>query len=213
MTLHLITRDNISEYVEIPLFIEEKVNKGNITLTHFSDIIRILLLERYGGIWVDSTLFFQKSLMPEYLNLPFYSIKLDPTKHQPVGFGQRLTECKWAGFILSSSCKHSPLFVYLKQSILDYWKNHNTLVDYFIMNRLIKIAYNQSKVVKKEIDLVPYSNNKMYDLKDYLNSIYTEYLYNNIIGDSFCFKLSYKMQLHKLIDGQKTIYGHILENN
>lgn len=47
---NLITKDNYYKYVEIPEYILEKLNSKIITLTHFSDILRMTLLYEYGGI-------------------------------------------------------------------------------------------------------------------------------------------------------------------
>ena len=51
----LITGDNYHEYVTLPDCILQKWKAGNITLTHLSDILRMLLLKAHGGIWMDST--------------------------------------------------------------------------------------------------------------------------------------------------------------
>ena len=52
----LLTKDNIDDYVQMPSFIMEKVNKGYISFTHLSDLIRVSLLYKYGGTWMDATL-------------------------------------------------------------------------------------------------------------------------------------------------------------
>ena len=37
------------------LNIEEKFEKGKIGMAHFSDLLRISLLAKWGGMWIDST--------------------------------------------------------------------------------------------------------------------------------------------------------------
>lgn len=51
----LITEKNYQEYVSLPSFIMEKQQSGEIDLTHSSDILRMLLLQQYAGVWMDST--------------------------------------------------------------------------------------------------------------------------------------------------------------
>ena len=46
--LHIITFDNYKDYVDIPEHILEKFNKGIVTMTTMSDVLRFCLLERYG---------------------------------------------------------------------------------------------------------------------------------------------------------------------
>lgn len=52
-----ITLDNYKRYVEIPDYIISKFEKGIITRTFFSDILRLSLLEKHGGLWIDATVF------------------------------------------------------------------------------------------------------------------------------------------------------------
>lgn len=51
----IITDENYKEFVAFPTWLEEKYKRGIITKTHLSDLLRISLLARYGGIWLDST--------------------------------------------------------------------------------------------------------------------------------------------------------------
>ena len=53
----VLTADNYQDYVSFPNYIEEKRNKGIISLTHFSDLMRLELLIKYGGLWLDATVF------------------------------------------------------------------------------------------------------------------------------------------------------------
>ena len=62
----IITEDNYKNYVEFPDWIEEKKKKGIISRTHYSDLLRLELLAKYGGIWLDSTFFCVKSDIEEY---------------------------------------------------------------------------------------------------------------------------------------------------
>ena len=53
----LITFENLKNYVEIPDYIYKKYQEGKILPAHFSDIVRCALLSKYGGMWIDSTIF------------------------------------------------------------------------------------------------------------------------------------------------------------
>ena len=48
-TVHVLTEDNYREYAKFPAFIQEKIDSGQITKTHMSDLLRLELLIRYGG--------------------------------------------------------------------------------------------------------------------------------------------------------------------
>ena len=51
----LITSDNMCNYVQFPDFILDKWKNGKITHTHMTDLLRLELLVKYGGMWVDAT--------------------------------------------------------------------------------------------------------------------------------------------------------------
>ena len=63
----LITAENVSEYAEFPDYVIDKYKRGIITHTHFSDILRLELLNRYGGTWIDATMFCTDSNFPDYM--------------------------------------------------------------------------------------------------------------------------------------------------
>ena len=71
----LITLDNVCDYVEFPDFILKKVKQGKISITHFSDVLRFSLLKKYGGLWIDSTVYVSRPIPVEYMKMPLYSIQ------------------------------------------------------------------------------------------------------------------------------------------
>ncbi len=59
--VHRLSADNLAEFLDLTQIIPPgRMKKMNVVA--LSDIIRFYLLERHGGVWVDSTLFRRKSL-------------------------------------------------------------------------------------------------------------------------------------------------------
>jgi hypothetical protein len=56
----MIENDNLVNYININEHID--MTNKNINYTALSDIIRIILLKKYGGLWVDATTFCNKPL-------------------------------------------------------------------------------------------------------------------------------------------------------
>ena len=52
-----IDQNSYLSYVSIPKYMLEKVEKGDMGMAHLSDYLRVSLLEKYGGLWLDSTIF------------------------------------------------------------------------------------------------------------------------------------------------------------
>ena len=59
-TINILNDNNLQDYVDPTIFSKIVVKKS---YTHKkSDLIRLLLLQKYGGIWVDASIFFTESL-------------------------------------------------------------------------------------------------------------------------------------------------------
>ena len=72
--LILLDENNIGEYADLSLY----TPKDNISKQAFSDILRINLLAKYGGIWVDATCFCVKPLdewLPAYMATGFFAFE------------------------------------------------------------------------------------------------------------------------------------------
>ncbi len=54
-SLVVIDNTNWREYVELPGYIVEKWERARIPAALFSDLLRVELLIKYGGTWIDST--------------------------------------------------------------------------------------------------------------------------------------------------------------
>lgn len=48
--VNFVCEKNLSNWIDIPAFIQEKVNNGAISRTHYADYIRLKLLKEYGGL-------------------------------------------------------------------------------------------------------------------------------------------------------------------
>lgn len=149
--VRFLNKDNISNYLALPDYINEKVKKGQITLTHLSDIIRAGLLSKYGGIWLDSTCYVKKNNFDLITKYHFYTQKYKP------GASTFFNEGKWSGFFMASG-QENPLEVYLYNIFLIYWKKYNVLIDYFLIDVFLEIGYRKIPKIKKIIDQVPYNN-------------------------------------------------------
>ena len=59
--IKVIDAENWKEYIELPDFIVKKWGKKQIPSALFSDLLRLELLIKYGGTWIDSTVLAQGS--------------------------------------------------------------------------------------------------------------------------------------------------------
>lgn len=146
----ILTNENIGDYIQLPNYIIEKYNKGIIPKAHFSDAIRIELLCKYGGIWIDSTVLCTSSNIPKYiLEAPLFvykSFDLYRTNESPT------VASNW--FIAAKT--NNPILLLTRKLLFDYWKDEDELADYYIFHLFFAMA---TRKYKTEWEAIPAFNN------------------------------------------------------
>ena len=207
-SVKIITKENFHEYITLPEYIFEKVEKKVISLTHLSDIIRMYLLSKYGGLWLDSTVLITNYINEKIFEFDYFSINN--------GFdvnSRSVAQQRWATS-LQASKKNCILCSFVLDMWLEYWKKQKSIVDYILLDYLIALAYENLTECKNLIDAIPTSNFQYdnYDkIKKILNSPYNSETYKKLTFDTNFFKLSYKEKFNKSILGHETLYGHLLK--
>lgn len=159
--VQLITLENYVRFVSLPQYIVNKVNVGQIPLTHFSDIIRCNLLKNYGGVYIDASLLLTHEI--QIPRLPFYSIKLKRQNENHM----YVSNYKWlAGFM--AGVKGNVLHSFLVDFFNAYFERESELIDYFLPDYAIALAYETIPAVRKMVDDVPVSNEDFYYIREHL---------------------------------------------
>ena len=138
----LVTSENYTEYISLPDYIVEKVESGDITITHLSDILRMHLLYEYGGYWIDATILLTQTLYEEK-NIEFFTVRTAPDITY-------VADGKWTIYLIGGS-KHCLLFDFAKTFLHEYWKGESIPIDYFMTDYIVALAYDHLPAVKKMI--------------------------------------------------------------
>lgn len=207
-TVKLITKDNYQNYTSIPHFIIEKIEQEIIPITQFCDVLRQSLLLNNGGIWIDASIWVTNQFT-NYIDLEreFWSIKL-PAIDDPNVWGQIISECKWASFIFAGK-KGCLAYKFVFETMCKYYSEHNSMIDYFLQNMLLRIAYNNIPLIKNMIDAVPISNTHLYDLYRYMDEPFDSKIWKDICQDTGIFKLTQKRPYKEFENGKITFYGKL----
>jgi hypothetical protein len=214
------------EFVSIPDYILNKLKSGNITIAHFSDILRIVLLYEHGGIWMDATILVTGPF--SFDSYSFFTLKSHLVKFDSI------TMTNWAGISshkskrkIESSCsnisrwssffwagtRHGILFSYMKDFFYSYWEKQNEKIDYFFFDYEIAVGYDSIGQIKELIDAVPLSNENLYSLYEHLGMEYSDELFERFCSENTFHKLTIKKQYDMTApDGKLTFYGFILKN-
>ena len=195
----IITKNNYTDFVNIPEHILLKYQKKYISIAHFSDILRMMLLDKYGGIWIDATIFLERPLNKQIYEYSFYTV------HHCLYSEYHVCQGKWMTSFLASG-KDNLMIKFILEMLLSYWKNENIAIDYFFLDDIIAIGYKNFDEFKKMIDDVPINNTNTDKLQGKLDLPYNESEWNELTKEDYIFKTTYKKE-YKNSDG--TYYNHL----
>lgn len=183
----VITENNYSNYVEFPKFIIDKYNAGIINKTHFSDLLRMELLIKYGGCWADATALFTSKIPDSIFDSEFFAFR-EIKEHTE----ETLFISSW--FI--SACSNNKMLRLERELIYYYWSKNNKLNSYYLFHKLfVGVVIKQYKELWDEVLLLPNSAPKALDCV--LFKRYNCDQYQLISDMSFIHKLMYKYPREK----------------
>lgn len=216
----LLTKENLQEYIQLPDYIEEKYQKGIISHANYSDLIRLTLLSKYGGCWVDSTIYLTGKIPQEAFESQFFTFKcldsenlkyiknLDQFKvfsnhrNKVISFESPCFLASKAGSILINA---------VLKLFLEYWKHETQLADYLMIDKMFVLAILNNPDCKKEfMEMSSYYLENMTLLQNALFEPYDENLMNCIKEISSVHKLTHK-NLHRN-PYKNSFLNYILEN-
>ena len=166
-----LDKNNIFNYIQLPEIIVEKYEKGIIDFIKFSDIVRVTLLAKYGGVWLDSTIYIDDTNKLEYFDSEFFTIKS-----------------------LKGRKKHL-LFKFLRDFQIEYFTKFDVAIDYFLIDYLIELAYQKFNSVREAIESNPESNPDLFFLVTNLSKKYDEDEWKRVMQNTSLFKCSYKIKM------------------
>jgi len=200
--IHLITRNNFYEYISIPEHVINKFDSNIISKTHMADILRMALLAEHGGLWLDATVLVTGSI--QLKNRCFFTIVNDYG-------GEYVSKRRWTGFCIGGT-KNNILFEFAKNFYYEYWKECNDVIDYFLIDYVIDIAYMSIPGIKQMIDNVPFNNPNLYVMQDNLGNQVVNGFWDKTCENTIFHKLTWKKN-HSILtrENNLTLYGYILE--
>ena len=179
----VITSDNLHDYVEFPKYIEEKWKRGIITHTYMTDLLRLELLIRYGGTWIDATVFCSSS------NIPSYFFDSDLFFYQLLKPGRDGNGTYFSSWFMSAKTNNKILMA--TQSLCyAYWKENNIMWDYFLLHDFLSIVLDYYPDDWKKI--IPRDNAAPHMLLLRLFDKYNEDVWKAISEQTPFHKLTYK---------------------
>ena len=203
-----LTKDNYSEYFEIPDYILKKHAEGKVMIQHICDLMVVSILAAQGGFFTGATVWWSQDAPEGVLNAPFYTCRAVSSSCES------MSRSRWVGYVMGGN-KEFPLFSFARDCLLEYWQNCDHAVDYLMLDYVFELAYRNIPCVKEMIDSLPERNNMLRnDLIMHLGDPYDAEAFRRYTeGDTFLYKLSWKFGKKDRVssDGKQTNYGYMLE--
>lgn len=197
----VLESSNISDFVDLPDYINDKHEKGIISHTKFSDILRLELLIKYGGTWIDSTVFCSDSQYPREM------MDSDLFVFQRFRKGTKTFGGLSSWFI--TSCTNNIILLILRDMLYEYYKRYDCEVDYFIFHLFFCMI---AEYHQKEIDNMPkYSYSYPLALGSRLAEQYDASWYEKLCSYTSFHKLTYRLDRKALCHG--TYYDVLINAN
>jgi len=135
----VLDKENVFEYISASDEIRTQLNHDKIPLAAFADYVRTKILFKYGGIWLDSTIFVADE--DNEINNGLFD-NLDFVSFKGIrDFGHKfIATDRWAVYCLGGS-KCQPVFDFVNQGLDHYLTAGIPFPDYFLMDYLFDIAY------------------------------------------------------------------------
>ena len=188
----VINEINMFNYVKFPAYIIEKYKKRYMTPTHFSDLLRLELLIKYGGTWIDASVLIT-NYTKKYFNKDLFFFK------QENSYG-----CVGSSWFITSE-KGSPILRTTRDLLYEYWRINFRLYNYFTFHLFFKMSceiYPLDLINAQNI-----SNRLPHYLQSKLRKKFSQEEFNKIINNITVHKLTIRLSYIR----KNSFYHHIIE--
>ena len=212
----LVTKANLQKFLYIPKDVYRKVEQGDITWTHFSDIIRTSLLARYGGLWLDATVWVTRPFpFEKFAKLPFFSANGKvAVSGRSVRFWSSF-QWNWSTWCMYAAMPNTLLFGFVSQMMQAIAIREKYWPDYVLQDYLIYYACRKFPSVGEAMaECNKFEFRSRNRLAELMNCPYCEDEYKTLTATDYIFKLSFRANWKPFtISGIPTYYGILIDNS
>lgn len=202
---------NLFDYLNLPEFIYEKRKHKEFRPAFFSDLIRLALLDVYGGIWLDATILLTDFIPSKIKNMDYFMYQRDHLasnkemwiKYDPLYFDwDKKHKVNVLNSIIISKPKNIVIHTIL-DLLLNYWATQNHVPHYFFFQILYEELITD-KLIQFKCEII--DDTLPHLLQTMLNDSFDQGNFKKIIEKSSIHKLRYKEDM-----SPNTYYTYIMK--
>jgi hypothetical protein len=192
----LLTDENIADWVDMPAQLVQNLEGKK---TFFSDVLRLALLAKHGGIWMDATCYLREPILH---NFDAWSA----SGYFALSAGGPGRFSNW----LLASPPAGRLVVMMRELLFDYYSKYKKPLQYFMFHHMVEALYYLDAEVRKICEQMPVlSGWQPRRLQHYCHkSIENRKIINMYRSKSF-HKISYKKVARKILE-ENSLYNAIV---
>lgn len=197
----MLSLNNYKDYVDLPEDIVKKFKEGKIPPASFSDLLRLELLIKFGGTWMDATVLCTQGGEISPKNVMDCNLFVFQTLVE--GDNRLHGISTW----FMSSCSNNRHLMVLRDVLIQYWRDYNCCLDYYIIHDFfISIA----KLYPEEINLMP-RKDRLIPLKlmERMGDKYDDKWMKELLSETCFHKLNYRLS-EKVISDSGNFYHAVI---
>ena len=183
--LIILDEKNYKEWLDFDL----EAFRTSFSKAHFTDLLRLRLLEKWGGFWLDATCL---------LSEDFYSAT-QIIRQQDQFFFSYINSRVGTWFVWSKPANY--VITMVAEVLTFWWAKRNRLTNYFMLHDIIEMLYWTDDEYRKQWDAMYkiHPKNALEVLRAYTKPC-SEAEFENMMNDSFVHKLNYKYDSNNILD-------------
>ena len=191
-----LDEESVKDYLDLPDFIWEKKKNAQFKPAFFADLIRLALLDCYGGVWIDATILLTAPIAPVILQQDFFMFH----RHQDA-----LNKMQWQNFnsdyfgwgkehvvnVLNSfivAKKNNKIVHTCFEIMMNFWKTQKDIPHYFIFQIMFN-ELGQRNIFEREMIVVDDTLPHLLQIR--LKEKFNEYEFMKIVNHINIHKINY----------------------
>lgn len=205
----VIDESNLEQYVTMPEIIVERWRKHQIPAALYSDIIRLELLIKYGGTWIDSTVLctgssflFQgeERSIQDYLDAELFLFQFrKPTENVYKGI---------SNWFITARAGH-PMLMMVRDLLVKYWEENDCVLSFFIFHMFFSMIVEQKPSLIAKMPY-GYGPNSLF-LENHLGEEFIQEKWERLVAQVCFHKLTYRLD-RCITESQGNYYDMIFRN-
>lgn len=214
----VLSEKNYKDFVNLPEHILDRfmdgsqdkthLSKCTLTTTELSNLIRLYVLSRYGGVWADASILFTDTIDDIFFDKNWNTLGQDNEWY--IGKG------KWSTFFMSAHAGNG-FCQFCYDMYIEYWETQKYWINYLMFDHIFDIAYKERPCFQKMVDTVSCGNKKCLTVNRLYNKKCNVKEAESLLKNQSFHKLSWKWGITNKNDlitdnGEYTWLGYFLEN-